>query len=328
MNDGDIAHSIAQLPDGDPGRTKAFISQQSRGGGRFRILRPLEGGKGGMGEISVAEDSELGRRVALKQIRSDHADRQAYRAKFQVEAEITGNLEHPGIVPIYSLGKDSSGRPFYAMRLVRGDNLGQAIEAFHILRKVSRASYDSVEFRGLIDRLIDVAQAISYAHSRGVLHRDLKPGNVLVGNYGETLVIDWGLARLPQMQSNDSTDEDSNPLDQPSELKIRSGSQIDPTMHGSVMGTLGYAPPEQITGHVARIGNSSDVYGLGAILYQILTGVTTVQVRNRDTREVMDDIALGKIRSPEQYDKGIPKALSANLPEIAITRSSRSVSIG
>jgi tRNA A-37 threonylcarbamoyl transferase component Bud32 len=214
FNDPELARSIAQLPKVDMpkvdmpkvdmprGEIAAFatVAPQQEGSSlsRFRILRPLEGGKGGMGEISIAEDQEVGRQVALKQIRTDCADSMSHRLKFQLEAEITGNLEHPGIVPIYSLGKDPSGRPFYAMRLVRGDNLNRAIDEFHRRGTSQKPDYVSVEFLTLIDRLIDVAQAISYAHSRGVLHRDLKPGNILVGNFGETLVIDWGLVRPPQ----------------------------------------------------------------------------------------------------------------------------------
>ncbi len=141
---------------------------------------------------------------------------------FRLRPKSRAILEHPGIVPIYGLGKDAQGRPFYAMRLVKGDNLGQAIEAFHAQRTAHKAAYDSVQFRSLIDRLIDVAQAISYAHSRGVLHRDLKPGNVLVGKYGETLVIDWGLARTPQNTPSANQEDQQVPaaLDQPSELQV------------------------------------------------------------------------------------------------------------
>ena len=311
LNDTDLSRSITRLPNDN--RTIApTIGRPTDEGGRFRILRPLDGGQGGMGEISIAEDSELGRSVALKQIRKDHADREVYRNKFVVEAEITGNLEHPGIVPVYGLGKDASGRPYYAMRLVEGDDLGCAIESFHERRAKSEVGYDSVEFRNLIDRLIDVAQAISYAHSRGVLHRDLKPGNVLVGNFGETLVIDWGLARVPQGELSKSTaPAPVESTDPPVELRVRSGSVVDPTVHGSIMGTPGYAPPEQVQGNVDQVGKASDVYGLGAILYQILVGKTTIPVKGRHLSEAITDIVRGHIQPPRKQIPGVPKPLEA-----------------
>src|SRR5262249_54741200 len=152
--------------------------------------------KGGLGQVSVALDEELHREVALKEIQERHADHPESRARFLMEAEVTGGLEHPGIVPVYGLGQYRDGRPFYAMRFIRGDNLKDAIERLH---KADGSTQDagerSLEFRKLLGRFMDVCQAISYAHSRGVLHRDLKPGNVMLGQYGETLVVDWGLAK-------------------------------------------------------------------------------------------------------------------------------------
>ena len=167
-------------------------------GGRFQILRPHA--EGGLGVVSVALDTELNREVALKQIKPTAAERADYRARFVLEAEITGALEHPGIVPVYSLGHDASGQPFYAMRFIRGDSLADAIAAFQrrwpsVQQGRSTEGSRDLEFRSLLRRVIDICNAIGYAHSRGVLHRDLKPGNVMLGKYGETLVVDWGLAK-------------------------------------------------------------------------------------------------------------------------------------
>ena len=122
------------------------------------------------------------------------ADDPNYRARFVREAEITGGLEHPGIVPNYGLGQYGDGRPFYAMRLIKGENLKSAIERYHET-DFPDASARLFALRKLLGRFLDVCNALAYAHSRGVLHRDLKPGNIMLGAYGETLVVDWGLAR-------------------------------------------------------------------------------------------------------------------------------------
>ena len=166
----------------------------------FRI-RPYA--QGGIGQVWVARDCELQREVALKVIQPQYADREDQRARFLIEAEITGNLEHPGIVPVYSLGRNADGRPYYAMRFIRGESLSAAIREFHVRAGVISAmdggrsrSMWGIEFRQLLGRFLDVCDAIDYAHSRGVLHRDLKPANIMLGRYGETLVVDWGLAKV------------------------------------------------------------------------------------------------------------------------------------
>ena len=160
---------------------------------RFHIVRPHA--KGGLGEVSVAQDMELHREVALKEIQTRYADDESSRARFLLEAEVTGGLEHPGIVPVYSLGRYADGRPFYAMRFIKGHSLKDALRQFH-RSKQDNGAEKALELRKLLGRFIDVCQAIEYAHSRGVLHRDLKPGNIMLGRYGETLVVDWGLARV------------------------------------------------------------------------------------------------------------------------------------
>src|SRR5262249_24322910 len=146
------------------------------GPSRFVILR--RHARGGLGEVFVAYDKELHREVALKEIRRDRADDDSSRARFVLEAEITGNLEHPGIVPVYGLGEFGDGRPFYAMRFVQGDNLKAAIERFHAADGPARDPGErAMALRDLLRRFIDLCNTIAYAHSRGVLHRDIKPGN-------------------------------------------------------------------------------------------------------------------------------------------------------
>ena len=180
-------------PDDERTATRSVGSATSAGQ-RFHILRPHA--KGGLGAVYVALDTELRREVALKQILGRHADDPDSRARFILEAEVTGGLEHPGIVPVYGLGYFPNGRPYYAMRLIKGDSLKEAVDRFHAdLALKDDPGRRSLELRNLLHRFVDVCNAVAYAHSRGVLHRDLKPANVVIGRYGETLVVDWGLAK-------------------------------------------------------------------------------------------------------------------------------------
>ena len=224
LGDGDVQASLAVVaaarPHEDALATRSYsVGESSSAGQRFRILRPHA--EGGLGKVSVALDEELRREVALKEIKEKHADDPASRGRFLQEAEITGGLEHPGIVPVYGLGVYADGRPFYAMRFIRGDSLKEAIEQFHknsnadsaIERRKTlgdnprnlRLNFSSLDFHRLLRRFIDVCNAIAYAHSRGILHRDLKPGNIMLGKYGETLVVDWGLAKAG-IKSQESAD--------------------------------------------------------------------------------------------------------------------------
>ena len=186
--------SVARAAD-DPWATQPHsVARSTSSGTRFRILRPHA--EGGLGKVSVARDEELSREVALKEIKERLADDPNSRSRFLLEAEITGGLEHPGIVPVYGLGQYGDGRPFYAMRFIRGDNLLDAISRFHSAEaKAVPPGERAIQLRKLLGRFLDVCNAISYAHSRGVLHRDLKPRNIMLGQYGETLVVDWGLAK-------------------------------------------------------------------------------------------------------------------------------------
>jgi serine/threonine-protein kinase len=285
------------------GRTSFSVSSATSAGQRFRVLRPHA--KGGLGEVFVALDAELNREVALKEIQDRHADDADSRGRFVLEAEITGGLEHPGIVPVYGLGTYANGRPYYAMRFIRGDSLKEAIERFHADESLRRRSGQrSLELRKLLRRFVDVCNAIEYAHQRGVLHRDLKPGNVMVGKYGETLVVDWGLAKpLGRPDAHEATGEGEHPL------VPTSASGSAETMPGSVVGTPAYMSPEQAAGDVGRIGPSSDVYSLGATLYGLLTGTTAFQ--DRDVGRILRAVQRGEFPPPRRVDPSIPPALEA-----------------
>ena len=181
--------------DDDPDRT-ATLRRRHGHLRRPAVPRPAPPRPGGLGAVFVALDTELNREVALKQILDHHADDPTSRQRFLLEAEITGGLEHPGIVPVYGLGTYDDGRPYYAMRFIRGDSLKEAIDRFHADEALKNdPGRRSLELRKLLRRFVDVCNAIDYAHSRGVLHRDIKPANIIVGKHGETLVVDWGLAK-------------------------------------------------------------------------------------------------------------------------------------
>src|SRR5262249_24479469 len=149
--------------------------------GRYRQIR--HHAQGGLGRINLAEDPKLGRTVALKEIRPEHSNCATTVARFVNEAAITGQLEHPGIVPVYTLDEHPDGQPYYAMRFIQGRTLTEAIIDYH-------QTPDPLVFRELLQRFIAVCQTIAYAHSKGVVHRDLKPDNIMLGAFGETLVLD------------------------------------------------------------------------------------------------------------------------------------------
>jgi serine/threonine-protein kinase len=257
----------------------------ARDGSRYRVVRPHA--RGGLGEVFVAEDTELHREVALKEIQSHRANDPVSRMRFILEAEITGGLEHPGVVPIYGLGTYSDGRPYYAMRFIHGDSLRTAIEQFYAGESPGRdAGERSLAFRQLLRRFVDVCNAIAYAHSRGVVHRDLKPANVMLGKFGETLVVDWGLAKAGIDKQRGSDEETLDPV-----LRPDSGSYEIGTRLGSALGTPGYMSPEQAAGRLGDIGPASDIYGLGATLHVLLYGRRPEAAALAETRSPISDSA-------------------------------------
>ena len=308
LNDADLSVSLSQVqielsPELKSLNTPVPAPQAtgSRSTGRFTILRPHA--DGGLGQVSVALDQELNREVALKQIQPRHADNPISRERFVVEAEITGGLEHPGIVPVYSLGKGADGRPFYAMRFVKGDSLKQAIDAYHDPANPERNDPGArqIGLRQLLSRFIAVCHALEYSHSRGVLHRDLKPANVMVGKYGETLVVDWGLAK--------AIDRPDVAVDETTLRPSSSASGSGHTLPGAVIGTPAYMSPEQAAGKLDQLGPPSDVYSLGATLYYLLCGQAPFV--NDNLASILARVQRHDFPSPRSIATQIPAALEA-----------------
>ncbi len=204
--------------------------------------------RGGLGEVYKADDTELGREVALKR-----TQRRDLHDRFVREAEITGRLEHPAIVPVYGLGRDARGRPFYAMRFVRGETLDQAIDR-------------GENVRTLLRKFGTVCEAVAYAHDRGVVHRDIKPQNIMLGPFGETMLVDWGLAKpVADAESNSDTDPGVD------SAEVGPLAEVEATRVGVGKGSPAFMSPEQARGE--SVGPAADVFALGATLRKILTGV-------------------------------------------------------
>ena len=282
------------------------VGELTAAGDRFRILRPHA--QGGLGRVSIALDVELHREVALKEIHPERADDGESRARFIQEAEVTGRLEHPGVVPLYSLGCRADGRPFYAMRFVRGESLKEAIARLHGGPASTSSRPDPVRWnralRQLLNRFVAVCNVVAYAHSRGVIHRDLKPSNILLGPYGETLVVDWGLAKVVGRG-----EPATHPGTAEATLRLASASGTADTVAGSAIGTPAYMSPEQAEGQVGALGPASDIYGLGATLYAVLVGRPPFPAP--DVATVLNDVRRGAYDPPRQVNPRVPAALEA-----------------
>ena len=255
---------------------------------RYHRLRIL--GEGGLGRVWIAWDRKLEREVAIKEIHPRCSANATSRKRFHAEAGITSRLQHPGIVSIYDQGQDAEGRPFYVMRRVEGQSLREEIRKFHDTHRSSAERH--FELRRLLRTFIDVCETVQFAHEQSVLHRDLKPHNVIVGAFGEAVVVDWGLAKVIQTPSATSdADVDSMDLQHQSPIGNPTDSM---TSTGQTIGSPGYMSPEQSRLDANALSPLSDVYSLGAILYSILTNRRPKTFRRRSEAGELERLTFAK----------------------------------
>ncbi len=273
----EIAGSIGGLPrillretDAEPGAGRIVkpaspeMPEPASRPDKFQLFGEIA--RGGMGSVLRGRDVDLGRDLAVKVLLDSHKDKPDLVRRFVEEAQIGGQLQHPGVVPIYELGRFADRRPFFTMKLVKGRTLAE------LLRERSSPKQDLPRFLSIFESM---AQTMAYAHVRGVIHRDLKPSNIMVGSFGEVQVMDWGLAKvLPEGGVVADGSEPRSQPDVPATVvrTVRSSSDADDSIAGSVLGTPGYMAPEQARGEIDSMDERADVFGLGAILCEILTG--------------------------------------------------------
>jgi serine/threonine protein kinase/tetratricopeptide (TPR) repeat protein len=306
------------VPPFDPAKTVAppdaaadipTVNQRIR---RVRSVRPASvptryraialHARGGVGEVYRAKDAELDREVALKQLQADGASDPTDQARFVCEARITGRLQHPGIVPVYGLVHDALGRPSYAMRFIEGESLAAALGRAYA---PAPAGDPPPTLRQMLIRFIAVCNAVAYAHSKGVVHRDLKPANIMLGPFGETYVVDWGLAKETASGGGEAPGFG---------IRKEPGGSHPPlaehaTQLGEVVGTPAFMAPEQAAGQWDEVGPPADVYSLGATLYNLLTGSAPFAGTISDG--VLDRVRSGRFVPPRDRRPDVPAALEA-----------------
>lgn len=268
-----------------------------------RYVMQGEMARGGAGRVMIALDRHIGREIAMKELLLDLQDKRdgvvrndpqtvSLRNRFLREARVTGQLEHPSIVSVYEIGKHPDGVFYYTMRMVKGKTLSKAI-------RQSNSLEDRLE---LLPHFYNVCNAVAYAHSKGVINRDLKPSNVMIGEFGETVVLDWGLAKVKGQQDVGAEKIQSG-------LRLFLDADVGKTVVGYAIGTPSYMPPEQAEGKVDDIDEQSDIYSLGAILYQIITG--SPPYNGKTASEILRQVVDKDVPKACSVDPDIPPELSA-----------------
>jgi len=263
-----------------PQATPPSAAELPHGDARYEPIGVL--GEGGMGRVLEAVDKQFSRVVALKELRGSGGN----AARLHAEAMVTGNLEHPGIPPVYERGLKSDGTPWYAMRRVRGRSLELAM----------REAQGLPERLALLPAVTRAAQTLGFAHEKGVVHRDIKPDNIMVGTHGEVFVVDWGLARAGQLSESGSGSSTSS-----------SGGGSTRTVTGAVMGTPAYMAPEQARGDGHLVDARTDVFALGAVLYRLLSGKPPFEADS--TAEAIERAARADCPPLEQVARDAPAPL-------------------
>ena len=256
---------------------------------------PFEFGRriaqGGMGAILEGSDSKLGRKIAVKVMLDADASADQ-KQRFVQEAAVLGRLEHPNIVPIHDLGRDSEGALYYTMKLVKGVTLQDIIDR---LRREDPETLEHYTLDRLLTVFRKVCDALAFAHAQNIIHRDLKPENIMVGEFGEVLVMDWGIAKILGELGSEEVPSVATPQSPP----LAGTGSFTATMDGAVMGTPNYMSPEQAMGKVYELDERSDIFSLGGILYAILT--LRPPVEGKDVWEVLEKVQMGNITSPTLF---------------------------
>jgi eukaryotic-like serine/threonine-protein kinase len=294
LSDQTSIGSVTLIPGHQPEQDKIQFTL-----GPYQILDNI--GKGGMGEVFLAYDTTCGRRIALKRIRSDLQEHVQMHNRFLKEARVTSQLTHPSIIPIYAIhGQDQL--VYYTMPFVRGNTLKQIFRKARQIEKKERKSASTTgNIPSLVRIFLNICQAIAYAHSKGVLHRDIKPENIIVGEYGEVLILDWGLAKIMRSAKPEKEEEEF-----PIEKERHPLHQL--THLGKVVGTVAYMAPERAMGNPAN--EQSDIYSLGVILYQILT--LYLPFKRGTLKEFRENMHLEQLYDPAEVSpyRDVPKVLS------------------
>jgi eukaryotic-like serine/threonine-protein kinase len=247
------------LSDSKVTHLRAIAAEPDFSATKYTFIKELA--RGGMGTVYLAEDTELNRQVAIKVLSTPELTDDMRRRMIR-EARIVARLEHPGIVPVHDVGVLPDGRVFYAMKFVRGVRLDEYA-----------ANNESIKDR--LRKFQSVCDAVAFAHAHGVIHRDLKPQNIMIGSFGEVLVLDWGVAKILRDERAAVSSE--------ADTLIRDGSKGDSvdTTHGTIIGTRQYMSPEQARGEIDQLDDRADIYSLGAVLYFLLTNEAPKEARPR-----------------------------------------------
>lgn len=314
---------VATLDD-DAQNTTAKVGIQNQG-----LIKTQEGklyedmgllGVGGLGEVRRVRDVALGRSVAMKLLRPSFLDDPETVTRFIEEAQVTSQLQHPGLAPVHELGRTHDGRLYFVMREIKGRNLREAIEEVHTAssRRAWRPTTSGWTFRRLIDVFAKICEAVAFTHEHGVIHRDIKPDNVMLGQHGEVLVVDWGLVKV--LDSPRQIAEDL-PAHERIET-VRSRGNVHDTREGAISGTPAYMSPEQARAEQDKIDERSDIYSLGATLYEILSGKPPYD--GETAHEIIQRVltgppvplelaqSLGSRPSPTQTDTSITNVWTAD----------------
>ncbi|MBX7074841.1 MAG: protein kinase [Pirellulales bacterium] len=289
--------------DGGPGPIGSRVESQQE----FVLMSEL--GRGGLGRVRLAFDRRLGRQVAVKELLPQSLRSREKIRRFLKEARVTGQLEHPGVVPVYAAGEGEDGQPFYAMKRIGGRTFSQAIRAYHALP--ADDPLRPQRFSELLTVFVSICQTMAFAHQRGVLHRDLKPQNVIVGDFGEAIVVDWGLAKTLAPPAPRGPNESTIAAEELAQPAAPEPIELDDdaaaaTRDGAVLGTLAYMSPEQALG--MAVDARSDIYALGAMLFELLANRPPFRGK---TQEVLQQVQLGKLPRLRELAPHAPRALEA-----------------